>query len=54
MFWLPMLPHDMRSLRFETTLRLHSMKFSSLTRHPADTEGKNPKRFFFGNLEDPS
>lgn len=39
---LPDSPHEARSFRLFSHGRLFLMKGSSLTRHPADTEGKKP------------
>lgn len=46
--------HEALRVRLLNTGSLHFMKPSLDMRHPAENEGKKPKRESFGNLDDPS
>ena len=52
--WLPMVPHDPRSFKFDRAGLVQSINFSSLARHPAENEGKKANFFPEGNIEEPS
>ena len=48
MIWLPIEPHEARSFKFDRKLLVFFMNASSEMRHPAEKEGKKPKRLSFG------
>lgn len=51
MIWLPIEPHEARSFKLDRKLLVFFMNASSEMRHPAEKEGKKPKRLSFGKRE---